>query len=63
MSIVTFAEQPLEGFEDHGTSDPLERLRGEVSKRRENQRMPWTADGLEAVLQLRLVKYTDPDHY
>jgi hypothetical protein len=25
--------------------------------------MRWTADGLEAILQLRLVKYADPQHY
>jgi len=25
--------------------------------------MRWTATGLEAILNLRLVKYTDPDHY
>lgn len=25
--------------------------------------MRWTADGLEALLQLRLVKYIDPDYY
>jgi hypothetical protein len=25
--------------------------------------MRWTAEGLEALLQLQLVKYADPDHY
>ena len=25
--------------------------------------MRWTAEGLEALLNLRLVKYADPDHY
>lgn len=25
--------------------------------------MRWTADGLETLVQLRLVKYADPDHY
>jgi len=25
--------------------------------------MRWTATGLEAILNLRLVKYADPDHY
>jgi len=25
--------------------------------------MRWTATGLETILNLRLVKYADPDHY
>ena len=25
--------------------------------------MRWTKDGLEAILQLRLVKYADPEYY
>jgi hypothetical protein len=25
--------------------------------------MRWTAEGLEALLQFRLVKYADPEHY
>jgi len=36
---------------------------GEVSKRCKNQWMRWTAEGLEALLQLRLGKYADPSHY
>jgi hypothetical protein len=36
---------------------------GEVSKRCKNQWMRWTTEGLEAILQLRLVKYADPKHY
>jgi len=62
-SIVTFAEAAIEGFEVPWTSNPVERLMGEVSKRCKNQWMRWTAEGLEALLQLRLVKYTDPAHY
>jgi len=62
-SIVTFAEAAIEGFEVPWTSNPVERLMGEVSKRCKNQWMRWTAEGLEALLQLRLVKYADPDHY
>jgi hypothetical protein len=62
-SIVTFAEQAVEGFEVPWTSNPVERLMGEVSKRCKNQWMRWTREGLEALLQLRLVKYADPDHY
>jgi hypothetical protein len=62
-SIVTFAEQAVEGFEVPWTSNPVERLMGEVSKRCKNQWMRWTKEGLEALLQLRLVKYADPKHY
>jgi hypothetical protein len=43
-------------------SIPVE-LIGEVSKRCKNQWMRWTTEGLEAILQLRLVKYADTEHY
>jgi len=62
-SMVTFAEQAIEGFEVPWTSNPVERLMGEVSKRCKNQWMRWTKEGLEAILNLRLVKYSNPDHY
>jgi hypothetical protein len=62
-SIVTFAEAAIEGFEVPWTSNPVERLMGEVSKRCKNQWMRLTAEGLEALLQLRLVKYTHVAHY
>jgi len=62
-SIVTFAEQALEGFEVPWTSNPVERAMGEVANRCKNQWMRWTEAGLEALLQLRLVKYANPDHY
>jgi hypothetical protein len=62
-SMVTFAEHALEGFEVPWTSNPVERLMGEVNKRCKNQWMRWTAEGLEALLQLRLVKYADPEYY
>jgi hypothetical protein len=35
-SIVTFAEQAIEGFEVPWTSNPVEQLMGEVSKRCKN---------------------------
>ena len=62
-SIVTFAERAIEGFQVPWTSNPVERLMGEVSKRCKNQWMHWSKAGLEAILDLRLVKYTSPDHY
>jgi hypothetical protein len=36
---------------------------GEVSKRYKNQWMRWTAAGFEAMLQLRLVNYANPEQY
>ncbi|OIB56117.1 hypothetical protein BBD46_19725 [Natrialba sp. SSL1] len=60
---MTFAEQAVEEFEVPWTSNLVERLMGEVSKRCKNQWMRWTAEGLEAMLQLWLVKYADLDHY
>ena len=36
---------------------------GEVSKRCKNQWMRWTAAELEAMLQLRLVDYANPEQY
>jgi len=62
-STVIFAEAAIEGFEVPWTSNPIERLMGEVSKRCKNQWMRWTKEGLEAILQLRLVKYADPEYY
>jgi hypothetical protein len=36
---------------------------GEVAKRCKRDWMQWSQIGLDAVLQLRLVKYQDPDLY
>jgi len=60
---VTFEEQAIEGFEVRWTSNPVERLMSEVSKRYKNQWMRWTAERLEVILNLRLVKRADPDYY
>jgi hypothetical protein len=62
-SMVMFAEAALDGFEVPWTSNPVERAMGEVSKRCKNQWMQWSAAGLEALLQLRLVSYANPDQY
>jgi hypothetical protein len=62
-SMVLFAEEAVDGFEVPWTSNPVERAMGEVSKRCKNQWMRWTAAGLEAMLQLRLVDYANPEQY
>jgi hypothetical protein len=62
-SMLTFAEEALDGVEVRWTSNPVERAMGEVAKRCKRDWMRWSQDGLEAVLQLRLVDYQDPEIY
>jgi hypothetical protein len=62
-SILTFAEDALDGFEVHGTSNPVERAMAEVAKRCKRDWMQLSENGLEGLLQLRLMKYANPDHY
>jgi hypothetical protein len=62
-SMMTFAEEAVEGFEVPWTSNPVERAMGEVASRCKSQWMRWTEQGLETLLQLKLVKYANPDHY
>ena len=61
--MLTFAEAALDGFEVPWTSNPVERAMGEVAKRCKRDWMQWSEGGLEALLQLRLVNYANPDHY
>ncbi len=61
--MLTFAEEALDGVEVRWTSNPLERAMGEVAKRCKRDWMQWSRDGLNAVLQLRLVRYQDPERY
>jgi len=62
-SMLTFAEEALDGVEVRWTSNPVERAMGEVAKRCKRDWMQWSRDGLNAVIQLRLVKYQDPERY
>lgn len=62
-SMLTFATHALDGVAVPWTSNPVERAMGEISKRCKNQWMAWTELGLEALLQLQLVRYANPDHY
>ena len=61
--MLTFAKKALDGVEVRWTSNPVERAMGEVAKRCKRDWMQWSQIGLNAVLQLRLVKYQDPDLY
>jgi len=62
-SMVTFAEDATDGFEVPWTSNPVERAMGEVAKRCKRDWMQWSEEGLEALLQLSLTKYANPEHY
>jgi len=61
--MMTFAEDATDGFEVPWTSNPVERAMGEVAKRCKRDWMQWSEEGLEALLQLRLTKYANPEHY
>ena len=61
--MVTFAELALEGVKVPHTTNRIERLMGEVSKRCKNKWMHWSTDGLKNVLTLVLVRYTDEALY
>ena len=62
-SMLTFAEKALDGGRGPPHLDPVERAMGEVAKRCKRDWMRWSQEGLEAVLQPRLVDYRDPEIY
>ena len=57
--MVTFAELALEGVEIPYTTNRIERLMGEVSKRCKHRWMHWSTRGLKNILSLVLVRYTN----
>jgi len=61
--MVTFAKLALEGKIVPYTSNVIERLMGEIAKRCKNRWMHWSAEGLEDMLQVILVRYTNPKLY
>jgi hypothetical protein len=61
--MVTFAEVALEGVRIPYTTNRIERLMGEVSKRCKHRWMHWSTDGLRNILILVLVRYTDEALY
>jgi hypothetical protein len=62
-TLVTFARLAMNGIEIPWTSNTIERLMGEISKRIKHKWMRWTTRGLEAILRLILVRYTEPQRY
>jgi len=61
--MVTFAELALEGVRIPYTTNRIERLMGEVSKRCKHKWMHWSTDGLRNIFILVLVRYTDEALY
>lgn len=61
--MVTFAELALEDLEIPYTTNKIERLMGEVSKRCKHKWMHWSTNGLRDILTIILVRYTDKHLY
>jgi transposase-like protein len=61
--MVTFAEMAMEGMRIPYSSNVIERLMVEVSKRSKNRWMRWSEKGLRSMLTLVLVRYTEPVCY
>jgi len=62
-TLVTFARLSINGIDIPWNSNMIERLMGEISKRVKHKWMRWTTRGLEAILRLILVRYTNPWQY
>lgn len=60
---VTFADLALEDIEIPYTTNKIERLMGEVSKRCKHQWMHWSTNGLRNILTIILVRYTNQSLY
>jgi transposase-like protein len=61
--MVTFAELALEGVSIPYTTNRIERLMDEISKRCKHKWMHWSTMGLKNILTLVLVQYTDKPLY
>ena len=62
-AVVTFARLAADGRIVPWNSNIIERLMGEISKRCKHKWMRWTTRGLEAILNLILVRYTSEESY
>jgi len=61
--MVTFAKLALKNIRIPYTSNAIERLMSEISKRCKHKWMHWSTEGLENILQIILVRYTNPQLY
>ena len=61
--MVTFAKLALKNIQIPYTSNVIERLMGEISKRCKHKWAHWGTEGLENLLQIILIRYTNPQFY
>jgi hypothetical protein len=60
---LTYAILTLQGKTIPWTSNIIERLMGEIQKRCKHKWMRWTTEGQESILNLILLRYTNPKDY
>jgi len=61
--MVTFAELAMEDVEIPYTTNQIERLMGEISKRCKHKWMHWSTEGLRNILTIILIRYTNQQLY
>jgi len=61
--MVTYALLMIKGIKIPWNSNTIERLMGEIAKRVKNKWMHWSTKGLEALINLILVRYTSEETY
>ena len=61
--MVTFAELAMEDVEIPYTTNKIERLMGEISKRCKHKWMHWSTKGLRNILTIILIRYTNQQLY
>jgi transposase-like protein len=57
--MVTFAKLAVQGIDIPYTSNAIERLMGAIARRCKHGWMHWSTKGLERMLWILLVRYTD----
>ena len=62
-STVVFAELALRGVWIPPTNNAIERMMGEISKRCKHKWMSWSTKGLECMLTILLIRYTEETFY
>ena len=61
--MVTFAQLTLEDVEIPYTTNKIERLMGETSKRCKHKWMHWSTEVLRNILTIILIRYTNQQLY
>ena len=60
---MTFAELAVKDVEIPYTTNRIERLMGEISKRCKHKWMHWSTEGLRNILTIILIRYTNEKLY